>query len=82
MIMIMIIIMEDFIVKASTGELPKTNSCSVEQAISYFTVNTLSKQESLFSSMTFYQRTAESFFFFTAYAIDSCYRLINKLLII
>ena len=63
MIMIMIIIMEDFIVKASTGELSKTNSCSVERAISYFTVNTLSKQESLFSSMTFYQRTAESFFF-------------------
>ena len=63
MIMIMIIIMEDFIVKSSTGELSKTNSCSVEQAISYFTVNTLSKQESLFSSMTFYQRTAQSFSF-------------------
>ena len=26
---------------SKTGELSKTNSCSVEQAISYFTVNDL-----------------------------------------
>ena len=35
---------------SKTGELSKTNSCSVEEAISCFTVNGLLKQESLFSS--------------------------------
>ena len=37
-----------------TGELSKTNTRSVEQAISYVTVNGLLKQELLFSSMIFY----------------------------
>ena len=54
---------------SKTGELSKTNSCSVEQAISYFTVNGLLKQELLFSLMTFYQSSA-NVFFFTAYTID------------
>ena len=57
---------------SKTGELSKTNSRSVEQALSYFTV------ESWFSAMIFHYRSAE--FFSTAYAIDSCHRLINKLL--
>ena len=39
---------------SKTDELSKTNCCSVEQAISYFTVNSLLKQESLFSSIIFY----------------------------
>ena len=51
----------------------KNNSCSTEQAISYFADNYLLKQELLFSSMIFCLRSAEVFF--TAYAIDSCHRL-------
>ena len=39
---------------STTGEFSKTNSCSVELAISYFTVNGLLKQELLFSSRIFY----------------------------
>ena len=39
---------------SKTDELSKTNSRSVEQAISYFTLNDLLKQELLFSSMLFY----------------------------
>ena len=55
-------------------ELLKTNSCSVEQAISYLTVNSFLKQKLLFTStMIFYLRSAECFF--TAYAIGSCNRL-------
>ena len=38
---------------SKTGESSKTNSRSVEQAISYFPVNGLLKQELLFSSMIF-----------------------------
>ena len=55
-----------------TGKIDKlseTNSCSVEQAISYFTVNGLLKQKLLFSSMIFYLGSAECFFM--AYAINS-----------
>ena len=43
---------------SKTGDLSKTNSCSVEQAISYFTVHGLLKQELLFSLMTFHQSLA------------------------
>ena len=39
---------------SKTGELSKTNTRFVEQAISYFTVNDILKQELLFSSMIFY----------------------------
>ena len=38
---------------SKTGELSKTNSRSVEHAISYFLANDLLKQELLFSSMIF-----------------------------
>ena len=38
---------------SKTGELSKTNSCSVEEAISYFAVNGLLKQKLYFSSMIF-----------------------------
>ena len=60
------------------AELLKTGSCSVEQAISCFTVNSLLKQRLLFSSSIFYLRML----FFTAYEIDSCHRLENKLPVI
>ena len=46
------------------NKLSKTNSCSVEQAISYFAVNGLLKQKLLYSSMIFYLRSAEFFSFF------------------
>ena len=41
-------------VPSKTGELSKTNSCSVEEAINYFAVNGLLKQEVFFSSMIFH----------------------------
>ena len=41
---------------SKTGELSKTNSRSVEQALSYFTV------ELWFSAMIFHYRSAEFFF--------------------
>ena len=39
---------------SKTGELSKSNSSSVEKALSYFTVDDLLKKELLFSSMIFY----------------------------
>ena len=56
-------------------KIVKNNSCSIEQAISYFAANDLLKQELLFSSMIVFLRSAEAFF--TAYATDSCHRLTN-----
>ena len=39
---------------SKAGELSKTNSRSVEQALSYFTVDDLLKQELWFSAMIFH----------------------------
>ena len=44
-------------------KLSKPNSCSVEQAISYFAANDLFKQKLLFSSMIFYLPSAVKCFF-------------------
>ena len=41
-------------VPSKAGELSKTNSRSVEQALSYFTVDDLLKQELWFSAMIFH----------------------------
>ena len=49
---------------SKTGELSKTNSCSVKQAISYFNVNTLSKQELLFLVDDILSRDGWILFFF------------------
>ena len=40
-------------IPSKINKLSKTNSCSVEQAISYFAVNGLLKQKLLYSSMIF-----------------------------
>ena len=48
-------------VLSKIGKLSKTNSCFVEQAISYFTVNSLLKLKLLFSSMIFYLRLADAY---------------------
>ena len=50
-------------IPSKVNKLSKTNSCSVEQAISYFAVNGLLKQKLLYSSMIFYLRSAEFSFF-------------------
>ena len=56
--------------QSKTGKLLKTNSCSVEQAGSYFTVNGLLKQELLFWLMMFFIKGRLNVFFFTAYVHD------------
>ena len=48
---------------SKTGKLLKTNSCSVEQAGSYFTVNGLLKQELLFWLMMFFIKGRLNVFF-------------------
>ena len=61
---------------SKTGKLLKTNSCSVEQAGGYFTVNSLLKQELLFWLMMFFIKGRRNvFFFFTAYTIGRCHWL-------
>ena len=55
---------------SKTGKLLKANSCSVEQAGSYFTVNGLFKQELLFWLMMFFIKGRLNVFFFTAYVHD------------
>ena len=60
---------------SKTCKLLKTNSCSVEQAGSCFTVNGLLKQELLFWLMMFFIKVGWMFFFFTAYTIGSCHWL-------
>ena len=51
-------------IPSKINKLSKTNSCSVEQAVSYFAVNGLLKQKLLYSSMIFYLRSAAFFYFF------------------
>ena len=56
---------------SKTGKLLKANSCSVEQAGSYFTVNGLLKQELLFLLVMFFIKGRLKYvFFFTAYVHD------------
>ena len=61
---------------SKTGKLLKTNSCSVEQAGSYFTVNGLLKQELLFWLMMFFIKGRLNVFFSRlTYTIGSCHWL-------
>ena len=62
-------------------KLSKPNSCSVEQAISYFAANDLLNKNYCFHQWSFIYRLLSNVFF-TSCMINSCHQLMNKLLVI